>query len=267
MSSGQAARASRHEASIDENVLRSVPLPGWSIFDALFISWHDHPEPATSGGAFTDTPIARIQKYRRRFMIVVGILLLLSTINRIWSYSSAPAPDKVDSLPQKSRPNRLSSLFGWKSTLLSPMSSTNTFNTAALVGYPLSSAYYAALYNASSTPARIRPSEARMSMLQAIAKSRSSAYDPADFIINHLDIVHHASSGGDPLDLITRKPSASDKTPALRPHVVSAIIVHSPDYDISSTQLIVNMAVKYPFIREIIIWNNDIGLHINQNVS
>ena len=247
--------------------MRSVPLPGWSIFDALFISWHAHPEPATSGGAFADTPIARIQRFRRRFIIVVGILLVLSTIHRVWSHTTAPNSSKTTASSQPSSPNRLSSLYGWRSPLKTPLSSSALYDAAPLAGYPLSSAYYAALYNASSPPARIRPSEGRMTMLQAIARSRSSAYNPAEFIINHAEIMSHVERGADPIDLIARKPSNSDQAPVLRPHVVSAVIVHSPDYDISSTQLIISMSAKYPFVREIIIWNNDFSLNINENVS
>lgn len=196
-------------------------------------------------------------------MIIVGGLLLLSAIMKVLShFSSAPTTTSTIQAASQTSPGRLSSLFGWRSG-----PSVSTSKAAALAGYPLSAAYFAALYNASSTPARIRPSTSRMAMLQAIAKSRSSSYDPADFILNHREIVEHAKTGGDPLDLITKKSSTGEQASTLRPYSVSAIIVHSPDYDISSTQLIVNMAAKYPFIREIIIWNNDIGFYINENVS
>lgn len=263
MSSGRAAIPTVHDDYADEDVLRSVPLPGWSIFDALFISWHDHPEAETSGRAFTDTPIARIQKYRRRFIIIVGALLLLSAINRLWSYESRTPIEATTLNQQDNRPSsHLSSLFGWRAS-----SSRQSPNTAPLAGYPLPPSYYAALYNASTTPARLEPSQGRMTMLQAIAKSRSSAYNPADFIVNHQEILSHVRAGGDPLDLISQQASSSDPIPNLRPHAVTAIIVHSPDYEISSTQLIVSMAAKYPFVREIIVWNNDLGSYVNQNVS
>lgn len=264
-SSGHANRSSvSSDEEDDQDVLRTVPLPGWSIFDALFISWHDHPEAETSGAAFTDTPIARIQKFRRRFMITVTALLLLSAFTRAWPYfTSSHETRPSTSIPKVPSNSRLSSLFGWRSTSSSSIAS----HTAPLAGYPLSAAYYAALYNASSPPARLQPSQGRMAMLKAIAKARSSSYDPADFIVNHYDIVQHASTGGDPLDLFAKKASLGVGSPVLRPLAVSAVIVHSPDYDISSTQLIVNMAAKYPFIREIIIWNNDIGLYVNDNVS
>lgn len=251
----------------DEDVLRQVPLPGWSIFDALFISWHDHPEAETSGGAFTDTPIARIQKYRRWFMIIVGSILLLTAFTSVFSHFSGKSRQPSIS---PSSPGRLSSLLRWSTG--SSITTSTTSNIASLAGYPLSAAYYAALHNASSTPQRLRPSQSRMAMLQSISKSRSSSYNPADFILNHREIVEHASSGGDPLDLVTKqKPLSSPSTdagqPVMRPYAVSAVIVHSPDYDTSGTQLIVSMAAKYPFIREIIIWNNDLGLYLSESVS
>lgn len=265
-SSGQAARSYSHGIGPDEDVLHSVPLPGWSVFDALLISWHDHPEAETSGGAFVDTPIARLQRHRRRGIIAIAALFLLSALNRVYYYISSPSSGQMDPLSTPSVSGRFSWFFQRDPTV-TPFSALTNINTPPVTDYPLSPAYYATLYNASSTPARLQPPQARMAMLQAIVKSRSSSYNPANFILDHETIMSHVKTGGDPIDLITRNKATSPEHEfVLHPHIVSAVIVHSPDYDISSTQLVVTMASKYPFIREIIIWNNDIALYIDEHI-
>jgi hypothetical protein len=79
-------------------------------------------------------------------------------------------------------------------------------------------------YNASEIPqAQIQRS--RLGILRAITATRSSSY--------------------------SYKQDANN--------TLSAVIVHSPYYSIQNTQFVVEVASKYPYIREIIVWNNDLA--------
>lgn len=48
---------------------------------------------------------------------------------------------------------------------------------------------------------------------------------------------------------------------------MTAVIVHDPDWDIENTQLVIDTASKYPFVREVLVWNNDIELQIDGKVG
>lgn len=50
-------------------------------------------------------------------------------------------------------------------------------------------------------------------------------------------------------------------------HLVTAVIVHDSDWHIENTQLVIDTAARYPFVREILVWNNDIDLQIDGKVS
>lgn len=269
----------------NDDVLSRISLPGWSIFDALFISWHDHPDAETSGSVFTDTPIARIQKLRRRICYGFAAILLLFAVLRLYSarYGNGNSPARASAgtdarvqedgsermapykINENKQQNRLAALFGWKSTGSGLSASVSSISP--LLDYPLPPSYYASYYNASAPPTRLEPSPSRLAMLQTISNSRSSAFNPADFIMHHHDVLSHVQQGRDPIELMGKKALPTDQHPPLRLHAVAAILVHSPDYDVSGTQPIINMVAKYPFVREIIIWNNDIGFNLNENVS
>ena len=237
----------------DDDVLAGVPLPGFAIFDALLSA--DTAAVSRRGSlAASDnddssiSPIARIRLWRKRGIYIAAALLTFAALLRLTARSrNIDGVPTTDAAQRWQRPASGPSVYtravpGWLSQSKSRQKAAQSHQIRHTDLLFNSTAYL--------DPKRLKADAKRLATLRTLVQAKKSAFDARHFLtlpsksqIGHTPSADHA-----------------DMT-------LTAILLHSPDYDISTTQLIVSLVIKYPFVREIIVWNNDISLHINADVS
>ena len=199
--------------------------------------YHDSDTPA--GTVVAETPIARIQKIKRRSLILLALLLLLSTTSRWYRSSSSRSANYIPSSPSNAASAKRNSFlpsFSRRQKTFHPIRPQNRIRPA------------------SAKPLRLRAPPSRETILRNFVQARTSSFEPSDF--SRIDTAIPVEGA-----------EASASVPVLSHQLVTAVIVHDPDWHIENTQLVINLASRYPFIREVLVWNNDIDLQIDGQVS
>ena len=221
-----------------------MPLPGWTVFDALFLAArNDHPEAETSGGTGADTPIVRIQRLRKRLLLLLAGALLVSAFSRLSGLGRGNTVSPPDLPPiRQSLSGRPVSLSREGSAPPHRHQKPGQQQASLAQRHPYTP----------QAPLRLRASESRFAILENIVRDRTSAFPPTHFFLTAAERSATARSGS--------------KEPVWADQLVTAVIIHEPDWDLQSTQLVIDMVAKYPFVREILVWNNDLDLAIDGKV-
>lgn len=260
--SGQrAARMGRQRSPLQEDVLASVSLPGWSLFDALFTTSHDHSEgESSSADSYTQTPIARIKGHRRRAVWTLAVICLGCTLVRLYSspHPHVQAGGASEGTPEQ-LPGQEATFFqgfpyldlglGWRSSMSQSRRGRANLRSSKPRGKsrprpPLKE--------------KQRAPPARFNLLKSFVEGTVSEYDPKLFIVPS-PLLHASDLGG------TASPDA--RPPIYAGNLVSAVLVNTPEYHHENVRLIAQMVARYPFVREIIVWNNDVANHLSSKVS
>lgn len=211
---------------MDHDVLAAVRLPAWSIFDAVFLPAQAH----TNTGQGLDPDDARDGRPDS------------TSVARIqrwrWRvlYLAALSLLAVQVVRYTSAPASTSSSSS--DSISPPPPSTakqrsSLFSSYRSASSASTSSLYAPLevYNASEIP-KLALEQSRLTILKGIVATRASS---------------HTFDG-----------TAASVS-------VSAIIVFSPHHDLEVLKLLLQLLPKYPYIREIVVWNNDLDHQLDSS--